>query len=141
MAGAHQGSRGVTVPLFLNGEGMRGGRVHPSIAKYRFLGETSTAPRYRFYVYEDRFPALWPVADGGVSVPGELVELPLEAVRDEFLPMEPPELELGVVELADGSASLAVVLRADVHARGTGLVDISDHGGWRAYLEKRPASP
>jgi hypothetical protein len=137
MTGSHTDRRAVNVPLFLNGEGMRGGRVHPSIAHHPFLGEARTAPRYRFYVYQDRFPALWPVADGGVSVPGELIELPLEAVRDEFLPVEPPELELGVVELADGSASLAVVLRPDVHARGTGLVDISDHGGWRAYLERR----
>jgi hypothetical protein len=127
----------MNVPLFLNGEGMRGGRVHPSIAHHRFLGETSTAARYRFYVYEDRFPALWPVADGGVAVPGELIELPLAAVRDEFLPVEPPELELGVVELADGSASLAVVLRPEVHARGTGLVDISEAGGWRAWLQRR----
>jgi hypothetical protein len=124
------------VPLFLNGEGMRGGRVYPSIAHYPFLGEARTAPKYRFYVYQDRFPALWPVAEGGVSVPGELIELPLEAVRDEFLPVEPPELELGVVELVDGSASLAVVLRPDVHAGGTGLVDISDYGGWRRYLER-----
>ena len=137
MTGTHEGRRVVNVPLFLNGEGMRGGRVHPSIAQYPFLGEARTAPRYRFYVYEDRFPALWPVADGGVSVPGELVELPLEAVRDEFLPVEPPELELGLIELADGSATLAVVLRPDVHASGTGLVDISDYGGWRAYLERR----
>jgi hypothetical protein len=136
MTGSHTDRRAVNVPLFLNGEGMRGGRVHPSIAHHPFLGEARTAPRYRFYVYQDRFPALWPVTDGGVSVPGELIELPLEAVRDEFLPVEPPELELGVVELADGSASLAVVLRPDVHARGTGLVDISDHGGWRAYLER-----
>jgi hypothetical protein len=127
----------VGVPLFLNGEGMRGGRVHPHIAHHRFLGETRTAPRYRFYVYEDRFPALWPVADGGVSVPGELVELSLTAVRDEFLTVEPPELELGVVELDDGAAALAVILRPDVHARGTGLVDISDYGGWRAWLEQR----
>jgi hypothetical protein len=130
--------RAATVPLFLNGEGMRGGRVHPSIAHHPFLGEATTAPRYRFYVYEDRFPALWPVDDGGVPVPGELRELPLEAVRDEFLPVEPPELELGVIELADGAAALAVLLRPDVHARGTGLVDISDYGGWRAYLERRP---
>jgi hypothetical protein len=136
MTSSREGRRVVNVPLFLNGEGMRGGRVHPHIAHHPFLGEASTAPRYRFYVYEDRFPALWPVASGGVSVPGELVELPLEAVRDEFLPVEPPELELGVVELADGSASLAVVLRPDVHARGTGLVDISDHGGWRRYMER-----
>ena len=137
MTGTQEGRQVVNVPLFLNGEGMRGGRVHPSIAQYPFLGEARTAPRYRFFVYKDRFPALWPVADGGVSVPGELIELPLEAVRDEFLPVEPPELELGVIELADGSASLAVVLRPDVHARGTGLVDISDYGGWRTYLERR----
>jgi hypothetical protein len=137
MTETQEGRRVVKVPLFLNGEGMRGGRVHPHIAHYSFLGEDSTAPKYRFYVYEDRFPALWPVAHGGVSVPGELVELPLEAVRDEFMPVEPPELELGVVELANGSAALAVVLRPDVHARGAGLVDISDYGGWRAWLERR----
>ena len=136
MTGAGGDQRVVNVPLFLNGEGMRGGRVHPHIAHYPFLGEASTAPKYRFYVYEDRFPALWPVADGGVSVPGELVELPLEAVRDEFMPVEPPELELGVVELADRSPALAVILRPDVHARGTGLVDISAYGGWRKYLER-----
>src|SRR5215204_3994776 len=117
----------VDVPLFLNGEGMRGGRVHPHIAHHRFLGETRTAARYRFYVYEGRFPALWPVVEGGVSVPGELVGLSLTAVREEFMPVEPP----------DGSAALAVLLRPDVHARGTGLVDISDYGGWRAYLERR----
>ena len=137
MTGTQERQRVVDVPLFLNGEGMRGGRVHPHIARYPFLGEARTAPRYRFYVYEGRFPALWPVRDGGVSVPGELVELPLEAVRDEFLPVEPPELELGVIHLADGSASLAVVLRPEVYARGTGLVDISDYGGWRAYQERR----
>ena len=96
MTGTGGGRRAVTVPLFLNGEGVRRGRVHPSIARHRFLGETSTAPRYRFYVYEDRFPAPWPVREGGVAVPGELVEL------------------------ADGSASLAVMLRPEVHARGTG---------------------
>jgi len=137
MTGTQEGRRVVNVPLFLNGEGMRGGRVHPHVAHYLFLGQAKTAPRYRFYVYKDRFPALWSVADGGVSVPGELIELPLEAVRDEFLPVEPSELELGVIELADGSASLAVVLRPEIRARGTGLVDISDYGGWRAYLERR----
>jgi hypothetical protein len=137
MTGTQAGRRVVNVPLFLNGEGMRGGRVHPHVARYPFLGEARTAPRYRFYAFEGRFPALWPVDEGGVSVPGELVELPLDAVRDEFLPVEPPELEFGVIELDDGSASLAMVLRPEAHARGTGLVDISDYGGWRSYLEQR----
>jgi hypothetical protein len=139
MTAASSGRPPVTVPLFLNGEGMRGGRVHPSIAQYPFLGEVTTAPRYRFYVYEDRFPALWPDAEDGVAVAGELIDIPLEAVRDEFMPLEPPELELGVIELADGSSSLAVVLRPDVYARGLGLVDISQYGGWRAYLHTRLA--
>lgn len=120
------------VPLFVNGEGMRGGSVHPSIAGHRFLGEVTTAPRYRFYSVGDRFPALEPVPDGGVAVPGELYEVPLAVIRDSFIPAEPPELELGVVELADGSAALAVVLRREVHGSPI-LVDISTSGGWRSY--------
>ena len=122
----------VSVPLFVNGEGMRGGSVHPSIAGHPFLGEATTAPRYRFYSVGDRFPALWPVDDGGVPVPGELYDVPLTVVRDAFIPAEPPELELSVIELADGSAALAVVLRAGEQGSPT-LVDISEAGGWRAY--------
>ena len=122
----------VTVPLFVNGEGMRGGSVHPSIAGHPFLGEVTTAPRYRFYSVGGRFPALWPVAEGGVAVPGELYDVPLTVVRDAFVPAEPPELELGVVELADGSAALAVVLRAGVLGSPE-LVDISAAGGWRSH--------
>jgi gamma-glutamylcyclotransferase (GGCT)/AIG2-like uncharacterized protein YtfP len=121
-----------TVPLFVNGEGMRGGSVHASIEGHRFLGEATTAPRYRFYSVGDRFPALWPVDDGGVPVPGELYEVPLTVIRDAFIPAEPPELELGVIELADGSAALAVVLRREVLGSPE-LVDISDAGGWRAH--------
>jgi hypothetical protein len=37
-----------------------------------------TAPKYRFYFVGDKFPALWPVADGGVSVLGELYDLPFD---------------------------------------------------------------
>ena len=96
-----------TVPLFVNGEGMRGGSVHRSIAGHPFLGEATTAPRYRFFSVADRFPALWPVAEGGVPVPGEVYDVPLEVIRDAFIPAEPPELELSVIELSDGSAALA----------------------------------
>jgi gamma-glutamylcyclotransferase (GGCT)/AIG2-like uncharacterized protein YtfP len=120
------------VPLFVNGEGMRGGEVHHNIDGHPFLGEAATAPRYRFYSVADRFPALWRVTAGGVSVPGELYEVPLEVIRDAFLPSEPPELELGVIELVDGSGALAVVLRPEVHGSPR-LVDISESGGWRAY--------
>ena len=125
-----------TVPLFVNGDGMRGGRVHHTIEAHPFLGAVRTAPRYRFFSVRDEFPALWPAADG-VSVEGELYDVPLDVIRDAFIPAEPPELELSVVELEDGSSALVVVLRADVHAAGEGLKDISAHGGWRAYKEGR----
>lgn len=120
------------VPLFVNGDGMRGGSVHPTIAGHPFLGAATTAARYRFFSVGDRFPALWPVAEGGVAVPGELYEVPLTVIRDAFIPAEPPELELSVIELSDGSAALAVVLRPG-ELGSPALVDISDAGGWRAH--------
>ena len=121
-----------SVPLFVNGDGMRGGSVHPTIAEHPFLGAAQTAPIYRFYSVGDRFPALWPVAEGGVSVVGELYDVPLDTLRDRFIPAEPDELELSVIEMADGSSAVAVVLRRD-YLHSPDLIDISDHHGWRAY--------
>ena len=127
----------ITVPLFVNGEGMSGGQVHYSIEGHPFLGRARTAPRYRFFSVRDEFPALWPVAEGGVSIDGELYEVPLEVVRDRFMPAEPAELELGVLELADGGSALVVLLRRSVYESGDGLIDISGYGGWRAYKASR----
>ena len=67
-----------------------------------------------------------------MSVPGELYDVPLTTIRDQFIPEEPEELELGVIELADGESALAVVLRREV-LDSPELVDISDRGGWREY--------
>jgi hypothetical protein len=127
------GDRMISVPLFVNGGGMRGGEVHYSIEGLPFLGEARTAPRYRFFSVRDEFPGLWLVDEGGVSVAGELYDVPLDVIRDRFIPAEPPELELGVVELDDGSSALVVLVRASVYASGEGLKDISEYGGWRAY--------
>jgi gamma-glutamylcyclotransferase (GGCT)/AIG2-like uncharacterized protein YtfP len=128
------GTMGVGVPLFVNGEGMRGGSVHHNIAEYPFLGPVHTAAKYRFYSVGDRFPALWPATDG-VSVVGELYDVPLTAIRDRFMPDEPPELELGVIELLDGTAAIAVMLRRETHGSDC-LTDISHSGGWRRYRDE-----
>ena len=121
------------VYLMTNGEGMRGGSVHHNIADQPFVGERTTAAKYRFFSVRDEFPGLLPVSDGsGAAVRGELYDVPLDVIRDRFLPDEPPELELGVVELADGTAALSMVLRQAERDRHT---DITDHGGWRAYRE------
>ena len=123
----------IMVPLFVNGEGMSGGKVHYSIEGHKFLGPARTAPRYRFFSVRDEFPGLWLVDEGGASIEGELYEVPLEVIRDRFIPAEPPELELGVLELDDGGSSLVVLMRKHVVESGEGLTDISDAGGWRAY--------
>jgi len=124
------------VYMFLNGGGMRGGPLHHHLRGAPLVAETRTAPRYRFYSVNDQFPALAPVPTGGVAVAGEVYDLPLETLRDSLLPAEPPELELGLIELADGTPSLAMVLRR-AHTPTANLIDISDPGSWRLYLESR----
>jgi hypothetical protein len=123
--------------IFLNGGGMRGGSLHHRLRDAPLVAETRTAPLYRFYSCGDRYPALEPVEDGqGAAIEGEVYDLPLDVLRDELLPAEPPELELGVITLADGSAVLGMVLRRPAPAMDD-LMDITAFGGWRAYLASR----
>jgi Allophanate hydrolase C-terminal domain len=122
--------------MFLNGGAMAGGPLHPLLRGARLVAVTRTAPRYRFWSVGDRFPALQPVADGGVAVAGEVYDVPLDVLRESLLPAEPPELELGVIELSDGRSCLAMLLRRPA-AEPAQLHDISGHAGWRQY-QARP---
>ncbi len=124
-------------PLFLNGEGMRGGVVHHNVAEHPFLGEVRTASRYQFCSVRDEFPGIVDVGvDQGASIRGELYDVPLRVLLDRFLPAEPAELELGVVELDDGRVVLGMQLRPKEWDRHR---DISAFGGWRDYLRSRSA--
>jgi len=118
--------------MFLNGDGMRGGRAHYTIEGVPLLGERRTAPLYRFYSVRDEFPALYPVAEGGQPVLGELYDVPLGPLS-ALLATEPPELELSIIELEGGDLSFAMVLRDAEHVRGIHQ-DITSYGGGRAYL-------
>jgi hypothetical protein len=120
------------VHLFVNGEGMRGGGVHHNIAEYPYLGEVRTAPRYRFFSVRDEFPGLQLVETAGASIAGELYDVPLSVIAEKFLPDEPPELELGVIQLDDDSYALAVRLRPGEAESGKHK-DITSYGGWRTY--------
>ena len=97
--------------------------------------DARTGGSFRFFSVGDRFPAMWLVDQEGVSVPGELYDVPLTTIRDRFIPAEPSELDLGVIELADGESALAVVLRREFLGAPE-LVDISDRGGWRDYRSR-----
>ena len=118
--------------MFVLGAAMRGGPRHDQLAGAPLLRADRTAPAYRCYAVNDSFPALSPVDEGGASISGELYDVPMYILRDELLPNEPPELELGIIELEDGASSLAMVLRESAR-QSARVVDITEHGGWRAY--------
>src|SRR5260370_40844245 len=101
--------------MFLNGDGMRGGRAHYTIEGVPLIGERRAAPLYRFYSVRDEVPALYPATEGGQPVLGELYDVPMSSLR-ALLPTEPPELELSIVELDAGQLSFAMQLRAAEHA-------------------------
>lgn len=122
--------------MFLNGGGMRGGPLHEQLRGAPLVGAARSAPRYRYYSVGDRFPAMHEVASGGVSVVGEVYDLPLPVLREHLVPAEPPELELGVIELADGASCLATVLRESALSSRE-LLDITSWADWRAYRAER----
>ena len=119
--------------MFVNGQAMSGGSISHNLANATFIGPAVTAPKYRFYSVRDEFPGLLPVEDGGSSVHGELYEVTYSILREQLLPSEPLELELGVIELDDGSGTLCMQLRED-WVRHADLIDITDIGRWREYL-------
>ena len=119
--------------MFLNGTAMRGGALHHLVGDAELVAETTTAPRYRFHAVEGSYPGLEDVGERGGAVAGEVYEMSWEQLRESLLPGEPAGLELGVIELADGSGSLAMVLRRPHVELPT--VDITELGSWRAYRD------
>ncbi|MFI5716207.1 gamma-glutamylcyclotransferase [Nocardia sp. NPDC051750] len=120
------------VLMFVNGQAMRGGSLHDALASARFRGAVRTAPRYRFFSFDDVFPGLAMVSEGGWAVPGEIYEVSYADLRDKLLPREPAELELSVIELEDGRGSLSMVCRR-LPGPGDPVCEITGPGGWREH--------
>ena len=121
----------MTVDLFVNGTLMRGLGLHANLAGAEFLGEASTAPRYRLYSIDDRHPGMFEVEDGGVAVEGEVYRVP-EDVLARVEAGEPPGLYRGPVRLEDGRVVEGILFPRQL-AEGRHR-DISAYGGWRAYM-------
>ena len=120
--------------MFLNGTAMSGQKDHGVIAGLaRFIRPVTTAPNYRFFAIRDEFPGLFPVNDDGAAIAGELYEMSDELLFDVLLPQEPGELEIGSIDLADGSTVRAMILQPERIRPGDKVIDIADFGGWRAY--------
>ncbi len=116
--------------VVFNGGLMRGQSAHWKIAGTTFLEEVQTAPCYRLYSINDVHPAMVRDDSHGVAVAAELYYVPDERwphIRD----IEPRDLYLGPVELADGRM-LEGMLGDERYVLQHGK-DISAFGGWAAY--------
>ena len=118
--------------LAVNGTLMRGLELNGNLLKAgaRFLHEATTAPCYRLYSIDDVHPAMLR-APGGSAVALELWEVPSEGVAG-ILHAEPAGLCIGKVMLEDGSEVLGVLAEPWLCE---GKLEITRHGGWRAYRE------
>jgi gamma-glutamylcyclotransferase (GGCT)/AIG2-like uncharacterized protein YtfP len=126
------------VTMFVNGQAMTGGELNDALAFARFLGPVRTAPEYRFFSFNDVFPGLAPVSQGGWSVPGEIYEISYTDLREKLLPREPAELELSVIKLEDGRGSLSMICR-EIPIDQDNVYEITVAGGWRDHLASLPA--
>lgn len=122
--------------MFVNGQAMSGGEISQGLARAKLIGPASTAAIYDFYSFRDEFPGLRLNKESGYSIPGELYSVTYGILFNELLPLEPEELELNVIQLSDGTGSLAMVVREGAHLLPN-VVNISSLGGWRSYLQKK----
>lgn len=122
--------------LFVNGTLMRGLGLHGNLAGAEFLEATRTAPVYRVHSIGDVHPGMYEVAEGGVSVEGELYRVPDEVWR-RVEAGEPPGLYRGPVKLIDGRVVPGILYPREM-AEGK-HPDISEHGGWRGYVASKTA--
>jgi allophanate hydrolase len=121
------------------GKHLRGEPKHDELTSRgaRFQGATHTAARYRLYRLPSGLPGLVRVAHQGTSIAVELWWLPLDTVGG-FLAGVGAPLSIGRVCLADGSEYAGFLCEAYATADA---LDITHHGGWRAYLAATATDP
>ena len=95
----------------------------------RLIAATHTAPRYRLVALPDGRPGLERLAHGA-AIAVEVWSMPIEQLGS-FVAAIPPPLAIGTVLLADGRACKGFLCESVAAASA---LDISGHGGWRAYL-------
>ncbi len=123
------------VVLAVNGTLMRGLELNGNLLAVgaRFVREAQTAPIYRLWSINDRHPAMMRVATGGAAIAVEVWAVPAAGLAT-ILQQEPPGLCIGKVQLADGEETLGVLGEP---ALCEGMREITEYGGWRAYIAAR----
>lgn len=121
--------------LFVNGTLMRGLALHANLDGAEFVEEAMTAPAYRIHSIGDVHPGMYLVPEGGISVPGEIYDVPDDVWR-RVEAGEPPGLYRGPISLADGRVVPGILYPREM---AESHPDISDHGGWRNYWASKTA--
>ena len=124
-----------SVLLVVNGTLMRGLELNENLvaAGAKFVGEATTAPKYRLWSIGDRHPAMMRSETGGASIAVEVWSIPAEGLA-AILQKEFPGFCIGKLRFADGSEMLGVL--GEPHLC-EGEREITSYGGWRAYIAAR----
>jgi hypothetical protein len=127
-----------TTLLAVNGTLMRGLELNANLlaAGATFVREDSTDACYRLWSIGDRHPAMVRTPGAGTRVALELWSVPLAGLAS-ILQNEPPGLAIGKVVLAEGAIVLGVLGEPFLCE---GQREITEYGGWRAYIAARGAT-
>lgn len=119
--------------LAVNGTLMRGLALNRNLlaAGARYIREDKTAACYRLWSVDDRYPAMLRDSGGGASIHLEIWEVE-PAGLCQILEQEPPGLVLGRVLLEGGGSVFGVLAESYIV---NGQLEITAHGGWRAYCK------
>ena len=117
--------------FFICGSALRGQPDHGNLGEAAFLGEATTAPKYRLHSVADQHPGIYEVESGGIAIAGELYEFTDEQ-HTHLLASEPPNLYEAPIELADGTTANAMIYPREL-IEEKGYRDISEHGGCAAF--------
>lgn len=120
--------------VFICGSALRGQPDHQNLQSAKFIKQAATAPRYRLHAAADGWhPAIYEVAQGGISIPGEVYEMTLEQY-EHLSATEPPNMYPSDVVLEDGEVLTAFLYPQELVEKYN-WQDISDYGGWAAYKQ------
>jgi allophanate hydrolase len=124
--------------LVVVGAHLHGMPLNPQLVALgaRLIETTTTSERYRLYDLGTEPPRPGLVRDKGrgAAITAELWEMS-NAALGAFVAGVPAPLCIGTVELADGTAAPGFL--CEPHAL-VGAREITEFGGWRAYLDSRP---
>ena len=122
--------------VFICGSALRGQPDHGNLQGAEFLGEARTIDAYRIhYVTGGWHPGFYKVTTNGVYIPGELYRLS-EELFDFLVSTEPPDMYPDDISLDDGRTATAMFY-PEQFIRENGWPDISDHGGWISFKNRR----